>query len=883
MRLEHWLRLLNLRFRSLFRRRHVEQELDEELQFHLDRLIAQNIANGFSPEEARRLALVSMGGLEQRKEEVRDTRHMNPIADLVGDLRYSFRMLRRERGFFTFAILTLALGIGVNIAVFSMLDSVLFPRLPYPQPRELVRVFRTVPQSDSWSSTAPDYLAYRDQTRSFSQIAAFVGTNFSLSEQGQLSERIPGLRTTAEYFRVFGVEPALGRTFIPDDDRPGVAPVVILSDRLWRRRFDSDPGIVGRILRVDGQPASVIGVMPASFDNQSMGAPADMWRPIAFTEQQRFDRLSGFLNIVGRLNPHVTTTQADLEIKAIALRMRQEQVNAGAGKESARVESLSQGDADARLWGWLGVSVTFSVLLIACVNLASLQLARTASRAREFAVRKALGGGRIRLIRQSLTESLVLAVIGCVVAIPTARWVAAILYVQFEEAWLPQPLLDWHMLAFAALCAVMSALISGAAPAWIVARTNLNESLKAHQRNASTSRGQRRLHEGLIVAEIMLSFILLAVAISGIASLRDAMQIDRGWNPDGLLSARLSLNSAAYADFVQRSEFLEKLEGRLSSIPGVRHAAVSMTAVGMMAQGFSWSLNYVAIEGRQNERILVESEAASTQFFQTMGLRLKRGRAFAATDRRDHPQVVVINERMAQRFWPNENALGKRIQSLPNGPFMEVVGVVDDVRFPYRPVALPDSDLQIYRPIAQTSGRGITVGLRTAGPPAGMASTLRRAIMEIDPDLPAYDIATGPEIIEQSLRPQSFPSILLIIFAGLGLLLAGVGIAGVISYSVSQRTVEIGIRMALGADRGSVVRLIIKQGSKLISLGAGLGLSGAVAATLVFGSTVPPVKDTAPLAIIGATLALLLVALASCYLPARRASRLDPLTALRSE
>lgn len=882
MRFLRWPAILRLRLRSLWRRRRVEAEMDEELQFHLENQIEQYIAEGLQPDEARRMARLSIGGVEQRREEIRDARSVNFVEESLRDIRYSLRMLGNDLSFSTLAVLTLALGIGVNTAVFSLLNPVLFPSLPYPNAQELVRVFRTVPQSDSWSLSVPGYLDYRGQNKTFSAMAAFTWNNFSLARPGESAQRIQGILATEDYFAVLGVEPALGRVFTEEDGRAGAPAVVVLSDGAWRTRFGSDPKILGRTIRVDGQPASVIGVMPASFDNTALWGTVEMWRPFAFTDQQRQQRGNNFLNIVGRLKAGIPRAQADRDIKVIAAGLRQEYPDTSGPQDSARVASLDLGVA--RSWGLMSMAVTVFVLLIACVNLASLQLARTAARSREFAVRAALGGSRSRLIRQSLTESLLLSLIGCAVAAPVGFWSASIIYDRFigQGSGLPGIVLEPRILTFAVLCAVLSAILFGMAPAFLAGRADVIEALKTTQRQATSSRGQRRFREGLVAAEITLVFVLLASAGLAIGGLRDAMHVERGWNSEHLLTAQLMVNSPQYTEPERRAALLDRLETRILALPGIQSVSFSTSPMQMWADGLNWTESYLEIEGRKTDPILAELEAVSPRFFETMHLRLYRGRTFNSNDR-VRADVLIINERMAARLFPNENPIGKRLRNPPNGPWREIIGIVDDVRFPYRPVALPDSDLQAYRPEKGLPGEPVIVELRTAAPPGSLTAPLRQAVAEIDPDLPVFDVATGAEVIAQTIAPQSVPSMLLTVFAVLALMLAGVGIAGVISYSVAQGRAEIGIRMALGAQRRAVLGLILRQGARIIAIGTGLGLIGASFAVLVFAKLVPPLKDNATFAIAGATAILITVALAACYIPAQRASKLDPLAALRDE
>jgi putative ABC transport system permease protein len=428
----------------------------------------------------------------------------------------------------------------------------------------------------------------------------------------------------------------------------------------------------------------------------------------------------------------------------------------------------------------------------------------------------------------------------------------------------------------------LSAILFGVAPAFLAGRSDIIEALKANQRQATSSRGQCRFREGLVAAEITLVFMLLAAAGLGIGALRDAFHVDRGWTAEDLLTAQLMVTNRQYAEPEHRQALLDQLEARILALPGVQGVGFSTSPMKMWSYGLDWNVTYLDVEGRKSDPVLVELEPVSARFFETMHLRLHRGRTFNANDRA-RADVLIINARMANRLFPNEDPIGKCLRNPPKGQWREIIGIVDDVRFPYRPVALPDSDLQAYRPEKGLPGAPVIVELRTAASPESLTAPLRRVVEEIDPDLPVFDVATGSDVIAQTMAPQSVPSMLLVVFAVLALLLAGVGIAGVISYSVAQRRGEIGIRMALGAQRGTVLRLILRQGARIIAIGTGLGLAGASLAVIVFTKLVPPLKDNASFALIGATAILIAVALAACYIPARRASKLDPLAVLREE
>jgi putative ABC transport system permease protein len=805
------------------------------------------------------------------------------------DLRVGLRMLLKDRGFTVVAALTLALGIGANTAMFSVLNTYLFRALPYPNPDRLVRVFRTSIHSQNWPHSPGNFFDQRGKNNVFEKMVAYTFNSPNLAEPGAPAERIQALVATSDFFPALGAQPALGRVFVPEDheasERVGAGPVVVLSDRFWMRRFGGDPNVIGRTLRLDGQDVKIIGVMPPGFDNPLLWGAVDIWRPLAFNAEGRRDRDSNWLRTFARLKPGVSIAQADQAMKGLAAAITKE--TSQNQNESLRLEPLflSMSSEINRKVMWFTLGLAGFVLLIGCANLANLQLARTAARAREFAVRAALGAGRIRLLRQSLVESLTISLIGGALSLLLAVWGVGFISRRLFSA-LPgaKVSLDFRVFGFALICSVLTGLIFGTVPAWLASRADVNEALRENVRGSSAGRSHQRLRNALIVGEVAFALILLTGAGLFLRGLQRFANLDSGWRVDGLVTAQVSLPRAKYTNDAQRRDFHQRIEERLAAIPGVQHVALSNS---QQVWSFNSSGGFV-VEGRPEpapgQYPEIFREPVSTGYFETLGIRLISGRTFTSADTADRPAVVIINETTARRFWPNESPIGKRIGSPnPNNRnWQEVVGVVNDVAFPAS-LGEPYTRLQSFRPLAQTPTDSVNVALRTSVAPESIANALRGAVAELDPALPAHQIRTARSLVERSLGSVSLLGSLLGAFAALGLALAAVGIYGVISYSVVQRTGEIGIRMALGARTSDVLRLVLGKGGRLILLGALLGLGGASGVARFLATAIPTLPTRDPAAMGAIALALIAVALAACYLPARRATKVDPMVALRHE
>jgi predicted permease len=676
----------------------------------------------------------------------------------------------------------------------------------------------------------------------------------------------------------------LGRVFTAEEDQPGNNLVVVISDRFWQRRFGGDPNILNRTLQLDGESVKVIGVMPPGFEHPLLWGTVDVWRPIAFAPDQRQNRGNNFLRAFARLKPGVSPEQAQGAMVTLFDNIAKE--NSSNQSESIRLEPLARSTSDdiGRKVMWFTFGLAGFVLLIACANLANLQLVRTAARAREYAVRAALGAGRGRLIRQSLTESLVIALLGgglsLVLALGAVEFISRRLFSELPGA---RVTLDFKVFGFALLSSVITGLIFGVVPAWLASRADVNQTLKESPRGSTMGRSQHRLRHTLIVGEVAFALVLLAGAGLFLRGVQRFANLDPGWRVDGLLTAQISLRGTNYATPAQRTTFHGRLEERLRALPGVSQVALSNS---QPVWGFNSSGSF-KVEGQPEPEPgqwpEIYFEPVSTNYFETLGVRLLEGRFFNSNDIAGKPAVVIINETAARRFWPDQSPIGKRIGRPGNDPnWQEVVGVVNDMGFPGG-LGEPYTRFEAFRPLAQSPSGSVNISLRGATSPEAFASVLRRAVAELDPTQPVNRVRTARSLVDQGLGNVSLLGTLLGAFALLGLALAAIGIYGVISYSVAQRTGEIGIRLALGAQARDVLWLVLGKGARLILLGALLGGVGAYAVARLLITVIPTLPTRDPAALVAIAFCLVAVALLACYLPARRATKVDPMTALRHE
>jgi predicted permease len=806
------------------------------------------------------------------------------MTSLSQDVRYSLRMLLKNKGFTVVAALTLALGIGVNTAMFSVLNTFLFRSLPYPQSERLVRVWRTSPHSQSWPFSAANFFDQHDQNTVFEKMAAYNFSSRNLTEQGQTAERLLGLAATADFFPMFEVAPALGRVFKPEEFEPNADNVIILTDRFWARRFGSDPNIIGRTIQLDGKSVQIVGVMPPGFEHPILWGPVDIWQPLTFTPERKTNRGNNFLSSIGRLKPGVTIQQAEQSMVALAANIhKQHSSNEG---ESLRLEPLQRSMSDdiGRTVMWFTFGLAGIVLLIACANLANLQLVRTAARSRELAVRAALGAGRLRLLRHSLTESIIVALIGGAISLVIALWgvrfISSRLFTDLPGA---NVQLDYKVFGFALLLSIVTGVLFGTVPAWLASRADVNLALRENSRGSTAGRSQHRLRHALIIGEVAFAFVLLAAAGLFLRGLHRFLNTDPGWQVDGLVMAHMSLRGEKYADDKQRVAFLTELENRLSTLPGVQRVAIGGSNP---VYGYNSSSSFL-VEGQPepppDKLPEMFFEPVSSNYFETLGARLRHGRIFNAADTKDHPNVVIINETAARTFWPNENPVGKRISGTgPKKDYFEIVGIVNDLAFPGN-LGEPYTRYEAFVPVTQAAPAYLTIVMRTSTTAEAIGNSLRSSIAGLDPSLPVYRIRTARTAVDQGLGSISLLGSLLGAFATVGVLLAAIGIYGVISYTVVQRTGELGIRMALGAQTRDVLWLVLSKGAIVVLTGAVIGVAGAFGVSRLLIAKIPSLPTRDPLTLVLTGAALVIVALLACYIPARRATKVDPLVALRSE
>jgi putative ABC transport system permease protein len=800
------------------------------------------------------------------------------------DVRYSLRMLLKHKGFTIVSALTLALGIGINTAMFSVLNTFLFGSLPYPQSERLIRVWRTSPHSQNWPFSAANFFDYHAQNTVFEKLTAYNYVSRNLTEQGRTAERLSSIAATADFFPMLGVAPAHGRVFKPEEFEPGADNVIVLTDRFWTSRFGSDPNIVGRKIQLDGKTVEIAGVMPPGFEHPLLWGPMDIYQPLTFAPERKTNRGNNYLSSFGRLKPGVTIQQAEQSMVTLAANVgKQNSSNEG---ESVRLEPLqrSTSDSTGRTLMWFTFGLAGFVLLIACANLANLQLVRTAARARELAVRAALGAGRWRLLRHSFTESILVALIGGVIslliALGAVRFISARLFASLPGAGVQ---LDYKVFGFALLCSLLTGVIFGTVPAWLASRADVNLALRENARGSTAGRSQHRLRHTLIVGEVAFALVLLAAAGLFLRGLQRFINSDPGWQVDGLVTAQMSLRGEKYKEDKQRVVFLTELENRLRTLPGVEHAAIGGSHP---VFGFNSSSSFL-VEGRPepppDKYPEMFFEPISSDYFGTMGARLQQGRTFNTSDTADHPKVVIINESAARYFWPNENPVGKRISSTgKEREFFEIVGIVNNIAFP-GDLGEPYTRFEAFVPMAQSAPGYLMLLIRTSSSAEAIANSLRSSIAGIDPELPVHRIRSARAAVSQGLGSISLLGSLLGAFATIGVILAAIGIYGVISYTVVQRTGELGIRMALGAQSRDVLRLVLGKGAVLVVTGALLGAAGAYGVSKLLISLIPSLPTRDPLILPAAAFALVAVAMVACYIPARRATRVDPLVALRSE
>jgi len=869
-------------WRNFFAKRRNDRDLDDEVHSYVDLLAEEKMREGMRPDEARRTARIELGGVEQVKEDVREVRAGAWLDTVFQDIRYGARMLRKNPGFTAVAILTLALGIGANTAIFSVVSAVLLRPLPYANPQQLIVLRETTQSVGPHSPSYPDFLDWRKQSRTFSQMAAINNREFNLSGVAQ-PENISGYAVSANCLSMLGVRPFLGRDFLPSEDAPGSAPVVLLSYALWQSHLGADPSPVGKNITLDGRSFTIIGVLPPNIrllEKTDILAPIGVW---AGDMTDRGDR--GDMDAVGRLVSGASISQAQAEMDTIAANLRKEypSTNSGVGISMASLRDELVGDSRPPILVLFG-AVVF-VLLIACVNVANLFLVRGAARAREIAVRQACGASRQRLVRQMLTESFLLAFLGGGLGILVGALGIEGLRQLISAEMLQGAIIgmDRSVLLFSGAMVVFVAIAFGLVPAWQASQPHVQETLKDGGRSSTASAAQHRLRGLLVMAETALALVLLVGAGLMMKSMYRLLQVDPGFRPERVLTMEINLRTAQYSKPEASRNFWRQVLDKVRDLPGVDAAALG-TVLPLSGDHNRADITIEALPTPDPGKFPhPDFHMVSPSYIDALSIPLLRGRNFTDADTDTAPQVALINATMARRFWPNEDATGKRFHWGHPGskePWIEIIGVVGDTKL--YGLANP-SRLELYMPLQQSRSSDMFLVLRSAIDPASLTPAVRDAVASIDKDQPVFSVNTMKQLVDASVATRHITLVLLGLFSGLALLLAAIGIYGVISYSVQQRTHEIGIRMALGAQRRDVLRLVVGQGVRLAALGIAIGIAAAFGLTRLMASLLFGVGAYDPVAFVTAAIILLLVAIAACYIPARRAIAVDPMVALRYE
>jgi putative ABC transport system permease protein len=802
-------------------------------------------------------------------------------------LRYGARMLRRNPGFTAVAVVALALGIGANTTIFSCVNALLLRPFDFATQERLVMVWaQKLAVGNIRGSVSPgNYNEWREQAGVFEELVTYNQQHFNLTE-GDQPERLTGSRVTTNFFKALDVKAERGRTFLPEEGLEGRSAVVLVKHSLWQRRFGSDPALVGKTISLDGRPHTVVGIMPQDFEFPMNGS--ELWAPMAFSQKEATNHYSHYLQVFGLLKPGATLEQARAEMGAIAARQQEQYPDANAGR-TAFVEPLRDSFVrGSRMYLIIMMWAVGFVLLIACANVANLLLVRGASRRKELAIRLALGAGRWRVVRQLLTESLLLALVGGALGVFLSVWGIEFIskgipptYTQYIAGWRKLGL-DWQVLGFTLLASLLTGLVFGLAPALQTTSVNFNESLKEGGKGASSGGARRNLlRSALVVSEVTISLVLLIGAGLMIRSFVELARADLGLRAENVLTLELSPSRDKYPEPGQRIEFYERLLERVGQLPGVDEvAAVNFIPID---RGGTSSSNFTVVgqpPPPKGQEPYAEYRMISPRYFEAIGTPLRQGRAFTAADDERSPRVVIVSETMARRFFPGGKAVGGHLViNEKDGP-LEVVGVAADVK---DEDIEEEAELSVYLPYRQDPWWKMGLIIRTASGPEGLAPAVRSEVLALDRDLPVYNVRTMQAVIDETLSPKRLAMILFGFFAFCALLLAAVGIYAVMSFAVTQRTHEIGVRMALGAQASDILRLVVGHGVLLTLAGLGLGLAGSFALTRAMSELLYGVSATDPLTFAAISLLLAAVALLASYIPARRATKVDPMVALRYE
>ena len=806
---------------------------------------------------------------------------------MLSALRIALRRLARTPGYTLVALATFALGIGVNTSMFSVVGALLFRNGPFPRPEQLFQVTGVTPQGERRQFSAPELGEIRAQASAFDALTTLNFQSFAVSEPGQPAERLGAVSVSADAFATFGIPPLLGRPFAAAEYEPGRNQVALLSHAYWQQRYGGAPGVIGRTLRLDGRNVTIVGVMPPRFDYGPLWGGAALWRPLNFTSEQLLWRDYRVFSLIGRLKPGAAPARVAAELATVAAAQEAAHPESYAGLRYRALglrEALT--DKLGRQISWMLLGLSGCVLLIACANLANLQLARAAAGVREIAIRAALGASRGRLTAQQLLESVLVGLGGGACGLLVAVGLNRIVDRYYLIGGAGQGLnlsLNGVILELTLLLSLLTGVLFGLAPAWFAARTDVNTALKQQSRGATAGRGHHRVRQALIVTEVALAFVLLggaAILQRGFARLLDRAA---GWDTECVLTATLPLPENRFETDASRIELFRRLEARLAVLPGVEHAAIASSL-----PLFSYNGDRpILVEGQtpaDAPRLPVAFHVmVSPDYFATLGIRLIEGRLFPADLQARDPRVIIINEALARWLWPGRSPLGRRLGSMDSGQpyWAEVIGVVRDVDTAAS-TREPSTPFQIYKPLVHEPWGYVYVAVRGAAP-AALGEPVRRAITEVDPDLAATQVGTVRQLAGQQQHNLVLAAQTLAWFAFLGLLLAAVGLYGVISHVVAQRTGEFGVRLALGAQPRDVLALVLWQGLRLTLFGLGLGGFGALALVRLLNSLLPRVAGPDPLALAAVALLLFVTAALASWLPARRATRVDPLVALRAE